>query len=155
MARTSTIYQQTDWLFAGIAAAFTVAFLIIAAGARDTVLLMLAGLVALLVVAFYPCRITVYSDRLAVRLGVWRLTMFSVEREEVESARAYRKRWDGVNWPVGRVRDLEGQSRGGLLLPGVLLRCRRGGFWVSTVGTHRSEALVGALASAWGVPKEA
>lgn len=95
-------------------------------------LLLFMGLLFILEIVVTP-------EEFVLKLAlVW--PFFRRQRYEIRQAEVYDKKWDGVNWYIRRIRDVEGQ-RGGKDA-GVLLHCQDGDFWIQT---RRGEELVAAL----------
>jgi hypothetical protein len=140
------LYGDTEWLPSIILVCTAACFAIVAAVTRLSPLLPPAGILMLMAVSLY-WRTTVTFDELAVRFGIWGITVFKASRVEVQSAEVYGRRWDGVNWPVRRIRDVTAQ--GGGKERGVLIRSTKGDFWVQS---RRPEGFVQALAKGWGLP---
>jgi len=140
------LYEETDWLATIIITCAAAGFAIAAAIARQLPLLFPAGLMVLMAISFY-CRTRVTIDELTVRFGIWRIPALRLSRIEVQSAQAYARKWDGVNFQVRRIRDIAAQ--GGGSERGVLIRSARGDFWVQS---RRADAFLQALATGWGLP---
>jgi hypothetical protein len=141
-----TIYEETDrratWTLAALAIAFGVGAIV-----SQREMLVPAALMAFMALTF-SIRIRVDTSELSVRFGVWGIPIFRAAREEVQAIRPFQKRWDGVNWPVRRIRDAEMQSGGGSL-PGVLIRSEKGDVWISS---REPDELARTVAAHWGIP---
>ncbi|MBM3474751.1 MAG: hypothetical protein FJX75_15920 [Armatimonadetes bacterium] len=138
-------YEETEWLPAIIIGGMAVCFVIAALLLRQLPILFPAGLMALMAVTLF-WRVTVTFDELSVRFGIWGITAARVARIEAQSAEAFGRKWDGVNWPVRRISDVVAQGGGKEL--GVLIRSTKGDFWIQS---RRPEDLARALTTAWSL----
>jgi hypothetical protein len=143
------LYEQTEWLPAQVIAVAAAGFALAAAILRQPALLPMV-LISALIAALVFTRVALHEDRLTVTFGIARIPVLRLPRSEVQSARVYMKRWDGVNWPVRRIADVVRQedAKGE---PGVLLRTARGELWLMT---RRAAELQQALVTYYALPRE-